>query len=257
MAGADRHAFRPRLSPPAADDPRDRLARSIATIAARSRMMPCSPPRRRASPTSSSSCRGARWPFLRSTGESASPSHVSADSGGGRDICVGAGGVAEHTADTSDRLGRCGVEHVRLSRRRRLPGICANAYESVSIRGNEVILVVEDDPQVARLVALVLQRNGRDCQVVADGTTALLAREGNASADDLRRSHHQRDERRRALQRVESAATKPDRFPMSSSPAIATSPRKRANAARTTTSCKPFEFPDLIRLVEKYARTES
>src|SRR5213075_423598 len=44
---------------------------------------------------------------------------------------------------------------------------------SVSIRSTELILVVEDDPQVARLVALVLQRNGRDCQVVADGTTAL------------------------------------------------------------------------------------
>src|SRR6476646_10808670 len=53
------------------------------------------------------------------------------------------------------------------------PVICANAYESVSSRGAVVILVVEDDPQVARLVALVLQRNGRDCQVVADGTTAL------------------------------------------------------------------------------------
>src|SRR5437016_6692404 len=36
-----------------------------------------------------------------------------------------------------------------------------------------MILVVEDDPQVARLIALVLQRHGRDCQIVADGQTAL------------------------------------------------------------------------------------
>src|SRR3954454_14649075 len=53
------------------------------------------------------------------------------------------------------------------------PGIFGNGFASVSIRGDELILVVEDDPQVARLVSLVLQRNGRDCQVVADGTTAL------------------------------------------------------------------------------------
>src|ERR1700686_3179685 len=51
--------------------------------------------------------------------------------------------------------------------------ICASAFESVSSRGARVILVVEDDPQVGRLVALVLKRNGRDCQVVADGTTAF------------------------------------------------------------------------------------
>src|SRR5882672_9160795 len=51
--------------------------------------------------------------------------------------------------------------------------ICVSAYESVSSRGTELILIVEDDPQVGRLVALVLQRNGRDCQVVSDGTTAL------------------------------------------------------------------------------------
>ena len=36
-----------------------------------------------------------------------------------------------------------------------------------------MILIVEDDPQVARLIALVLQRHGRDCQIVADGQTAL------------------------------------------------------------------------------------
>ena len=36
-----------------------------------------------------------------------------------------------------------------------------------------MILVVEDDPQVARLISLVLQRNGHKSQVVADGQSAL------------------------------------------------------------------------------------
>src|SRR5260221_5633897 len=53
------------------------------------------------------------------------------------------------------------------------PVICASASEFVSIRGRKVILVVEDDPQVARLVALVLQRTGRDCQVISDGAVAF------------------------------------------------------------------------------------
>src|SRR5687768_5486042 len=36
-----------------------------------------------------------------------------------------------------------------------------------------MILVVEDDPQVARLISLVLQRSGFDSQVVSDGESAL------------------------------------------------------------------------------------
>src|SRR5438874_9196911 len=50
--------------------------------------------------------------------------------------------------------------------------ISASACASGSNR-TDVILIVEDDPQVARLIALVLQRHGRDCQIVADGQTAL------------------------------------------------------------------------------------
>ena len=43
-----------------------------------------------------------------------------------------------------------------------------------------MILVVEDDPQVARLIALVLGRNGYESEVVADGQTAMSrARTGN------------------------------------------------------------------------------
>src|SRR5690242_12188072 len=36
-----------------------------------------------------------------------------------------------------------------------------------------VILVVEDDPQVARLISLVLQRSGHASEVVSDGQQAL------------------------------------------------------------------------------------
>ena len=37
-----------------------------------------------------------------------------------------------------------------------------------------MILVVEDDPQVARLIALVLQRSGEKTEIVADGQSAFL-----------------------------------------------------------------------------------
>ena len=36
-----------------------------------------------------------------------------------------------------------------------------------------MILVVEDDPQVARLIALVLERDGYEVEVLSDGISAL------------------------------------------------------------------------------------
>src|SRR2546423_2848226 len=52
--------------------------------------------------------------------------------------------------------------------------ICAraSAFASTTER-RPVILVVEDDPQVARLISLVLKRSGETSEVVADGATAL------------------------------------------------------------------------------------
>src|SRR2546430_639833 len=45
-----------------------------------------------------------------------------------------------------------------------------------------MILIVEDDPQVARLISLVLQRNGEKSEVVSDGRAALeRAKELNPS----------------------------------------------------------------------------
>lgn len=119
-----------------------------------------------------------------------------------------------------------------------------------------MIFIVEDDPQVGRLVALVLQRNGRDCQVIADGTTALLrAKEmhpqmifadltirgmGGADLCNALKSHQE-------TQSIPYVVLSGDRD-------IA---EKARQCGADDYLMKPFEFPDLIRLVEKYARTES
>ena len=119
-----------------------------------------------------------------------------------------------------------------------------------------MILVVEDDPQVARLVSLVLQRNGRDCQVVADGTTALSR---------AQQMHPQMIFADLTIKGMNGAAlcialkAQPD---TRSIPYVVLSgDRDIAEKARQCGADeflgKPFEFPELLRLVEKYARTES
>jgi len=134
--------------------------------------------------------------------------------------------------------------------------IFASGCECVSIRSNELILVVEDDPQVARLVALVLQRNGRDCQVVADGTTAL------SRAKEL---HPQMIFADLTIKGMDGealcSALKQDPETRSIPYVVLSGDRDVAEKAKQCGAedylGKPFEFPDLIRLVEKYARTES
>jgi CheY-like chemotaxis protein len=119
-----------------------------------------------------------------------------------------------------------------------------------------LILVVEDDPQVARLVALVLQRNGRDCQVVADGSTAFT------------RAHEIQPQMIFADLTIKGmngealcSALKGDVRTRSIPYVVLSGDRDIAEKARLCGAddylVKPFEFPDLIRLVEKYARTES
>ncbi len=119
-----------------------------------------------------------------------------------------------------------------------------------------MILVVEDDPQVARLIALVLQRNGYESQVVADGQSALeRARQtkpsmifadltikgmgGEVLCSTLKSSPDTRD------------------IPY----VVVSGDRDIAEKARVCGADdfmgKPFEFDDLIRLVNKYARAES
>ena len=119
-----------------------------------------------------------------------------------------------------------------------------------------MILVVEDDPQVARLVALVLQRNGRDCQVVNDGTTAL------SRAKEIRPQMIFADLTIKGMNGAALCSALKGQPETRGIPYVVLSgDRDIAEKARLCGAddylVKPFEFPDLLRLVEKYARTES
>lgn len=119
-----------------------------------------------------------------------------------------------------------------------------------------MILIVEDDPQVARLVALVLQRSGRDCESVADGTAALAR---------VREIHPQMILADLTIKGMNGAALcsalKGQEETRSIPYIVVSGDRDIAEKARQCGAddylVKPFEFPDLIRLVEKYARAES
>ena len=119
-----------------------------------------------------------------------------------------------------------------------------------------MILVVEDDPQVARLVALVLKRNGRDCQVVADGTTAF------SRAKEIRPQMIFADLTIKGMNGAALCSALKGQAETRAIPYVVLSgDRDIAEKARQCGAddylVKPFEFPDLLRLVEKYARTES
>ena len=118
-----------------------------------------------------------------------------------------------------------------------------------------MILVVEDDPQVARLIALVLQRHGRDCQIVNDGRTAL------ERARQLRPSLILADLTIRGMGGVALCnALKAEAETKGIPYVVLSGDRDIAQKARQCGADdflgKPFEFPDLIRLVDKYARAE-
>lgn len=119
-----------------------------------------------------------------------------------------------------------------------------------------MILVVEDDPQVGRLVALVLQRNGRDCQVVADGTTAF------GRVKENRPQMIFADLTIKGMNGAALCSALKGQAGTRSIPYVLLSgDRDIAEKARQCGAddylMKPFEFPDLIRLVDKYARTKS
>lgn len=122
--------------------------------------------------------------------------------------------------------------------------------------GKPVILVVEDDPQVARLIALVLQRNGYESKVVADGATAL------AKARETRPLMIFADLSIEGISGETLCSTLKAQPETSTIPfVIVSGDRDIAEKARTCGADdymgKPFEFDDLIRLVNKYARAES
>jgi twitching motility two-component system response regulator PilH len=119
-----------------------------------------------------------------------------------------------------------------------------------------MILIVEDDPQVARLIALVLARHGHQSETVADGRSAL------EKAKALRPSLIFADLTIRGmggeqLCSVLKAAPETRDIPY----VVLSGDRDIAEKARVCGADdymgKPFEFNDLIRLVNKYARAES
>lgn len=119
-----------------------------------------------------------------------------------------------------------------------------------------MILVVEDDPQVARLITLVLQRNGWTSEVVADGQTALdRAREARPMLifADLTIRGMGGEALCSALKSLPETRDIPY--------VVVSGDRDIAEKARICGADdfmgKPFEFDDLIRLVDKYAKAQS
>jgi len=119
-----------------------------------------------------------------------------------------------------------------------------------------MILVVEDDPQVARLISLVLQRHGESCEIVADGRAAL------ARARDARPAIILADLTIQGMNGEALCSTLKSHPETAGIPYVVLSgDRDIAEKARKCGADdylgKPFEFPDLIRLIEKYARAQS
>ena len=119
-----------------------------------------------------------------------------------------------------------------------------------------MILIVEDDPQVARLIALVLNRHGRKSETVSDGNAALLR------AKELRPEVIFADLTIKGMSGSALCNALKSHDETRSIPYVVLSgDRDIAEKARLCGAddylMKPFDFPDLIRLVEKYARTKS
>ncbi len=119
-----------------------------------------------------------------------------------------------------------------------------------------MILIVEDDPQVARLIALVLQRHGQECEIVSDGKSALArAKELKPTIifADLTIKGMGGEALCRALKAQEETRSIPY--------IILSGDRDIAQKARECGADdymgKPFEFTDLIGLIEKHAGAES
>ena len=119
-----------------------------------------------------------------------------------------------------------------------------------------MILVVEDDPQVARLISLVLQRSGFDSQVVADGESAL------SRAISAKPAMIFADLTIKGMGGEQLCSTLKSNPETQNIPYVVLSgDRDIAEKARICGADdymgKPFEFEDLIRLVKKYARAQS
>jgi len=119
-----------------------------------------------------------------------------------------------------------------------------------------VILIVEDDPQVARLISLVLRRAGRQCEIVADGQSALQ------KAKELKPSMIFADLTIKGMGGEQLCSALKSQDETRSIPYVVLSGDRDLEAKARQCGAddymgKPFEFTDLIRLVDKYAGTES
>ncbi|HEV2721569.1 MAG TPA: response regulator [Thermoanaerobaculia bacterium] len=119
-----------------------------------------------------------------------------------------------------------------------------------------MILVVEDDPQVARLIALILQRRGEKVDIVADGRAALDRAKSSRPRmilADLTINGMDGETLCANLKEFEETRAIPY--------VILSGDRDIAQKARQCGADdylgKPFEFDNLLRLVDKYAGTES
>ena len=119
-----------------------------------------------------------------------------------------------------------------------------------------MILVVEDDPQVARLIALVLKRAGRQCEIVSDGQSAFQ------KAKELKPSLIFADLTIKGMTGQQLCSALKSHEDTRGIPYVVLS--GDSDLAQKARQCgaddymgKPFEFPDLIRLVDKYAGTKS
>ncbi|HVR43825.1 MAG TPA: response regulator [Thermoanaerobaculia bacterium] len=116
-----------------------------------------------------------------------------------------------------------------------------------------MILIVEDDPQVARLIALVLQRHGYVGEIVSDGRIALdriRSRKPQVIFADLKVKGMGGEALCAALKN-EEATRKIPFIVLSGDRDVA----EKAQACGADDYLgKPFEFDDLIGLVRKYAQ---
>ena len=119
-----------------------------------------------------------------------------------------------------------------------------------------MILIVEDDPQVARLIALVLQRHGFEGEILSDGQSAL-SRTRITPPQMIFADLTVKGMGGEAL----CATLKGDRATRDIPFIVLSGDRDIAEKARKCGADdhlgKPFEFDDLIRIVRKYADAQS
>ena len=119
-----------------------------------------------------------------------------------------------------------------------------------------VILVVEDDPQVARLISLVLHRNGYQSEVVSDGGEAMN-RAKEAKPEMIFADLSIKGMGGQALCSALKGEAETKAIPF----IVVSGDRDIAEKARVCGADdymgKPFEFDDLVRLVKKHAKTDS